>query len=67
LRHDIGDARVTNVPRDLDLKPYKDEHDDKLLRRMAEAFDKGAMPMGFAPTACVIAARLVDHSDRGLS
>jgi hypothetical protein len=43
----IGDARVSKVPRDLDLKPYQDEHDDKLLRRMAAALDKGPMPMGF--------------------
>ena len=43
----IGDARVTKVPRDLDLKPYQDEHDDKLLRRMAAGLDEGPMPMGF--------------------
>jgi hypothetical protein len=43
----IGDARVTKIPRDLDRKPYQDEHDDKLLRRMAAALDKGPMPMGF--------------------
>jgi hypothetical protein len=43
----IGDARVSKVPRDLDLKPYEDEHDHKLLRRMAAALDKGPMPMGF--------------------
>lgn len=43
----IGDERVSKVPRDLDLKPYHDEHDDKLLRRMAAALDKGPMPMGF--------------------
>jgi len=43
----IGDARVTKVPPDLDLKPYREEDDDKLLRRMAAALDKGPMPMGF--------------------
>jgi hypothetical protein len=43
----MGDARVNKVPRDLDLKPYQDEHDDKLLRRMAAALDKGPMRMGF--------------------
>lgn len=43
----IGDARVTKIPRDLDLKPYRDEHDDKLLHRMAAALDKGPLPMGF--------------------
>jgi hypothetical protein len=30
----IGDERLTKVPKDLDLKPYRDEHDDDLLRRM---------------------------------
>jgi hypothetical protein len=31
----IGDESLTRVPRDLDLKPYQDEHDDALLRRIA--------------------------------
>jgi hypothetical protein len=31
----------------LDLKPYQDERDDKLLRRMAAATEKGRMRMGF--------------------
>jgi hypothetical protein len=43
----IGDQRVSKVPRDLDLKPYQDERDDKLLRRMAAATEKGRMRMGF--------------------
>src|SRR4051812_8995682 len=43
----IGDERVSKVPRDLDLKPYRDEQDGKLLRRMATALDKGSMRMGF--------------------
>jgi hypothetical protein len=43
----IGDERVSKVPRDLDLKPYQDERDDKLLRRMAAATEKGPMRMGF--------------------
>jgi len=30
----IGDERLTRVPSDLDEKPYRDEHDDDLLRRM---------------------------------
>ena len=30
----IGDERLTRVPTDLDQKPYRDEHDDDLLRRM---------------------------------
>jgi hypothetical protein len=43
----IGDERVSKIPRNLDLKPYQDEHDDKLLGRMAAALDQGPMPMGF--------------------
>src|ERR1700719_1346381 len=30
----IGDERLTKVPADLDEKPYRDEHDYELLRRM---------------------------------
>jgi hypothetical protein len=29
-----GDERLTKVPADLDEKPYRDEHDYELLRRM---------------------------------
>jgi hypothetical protein len=43
----IGDKHLSKVPRDLDLKPYRDERDHKLLRRIATALDKGPMPMGF--------------------
>jgi hypothetical protein len=43
----IGEQEMTRLPRDLDLKPYQDEHDDQLLRRMAAALDKGPLPMGF--------------------
>jgi hypothetical protein len=57
----IGDARVSKVPRDLDLKPYEDEHGHKLLRRMAAALDKGPMPMGFR------AYRVHDRRNRGPS
>jgi hypothetical protein len=30
----IGDERLTHVPRDLDLTPYRDEHDFAELRKM---------------------------------
>src|SRR5256714_262663 len=30
----VGDERLEKVPADLDLKPYRDEHDYDLLRRM---------------------------------
>ena len=43
----IGDKRLSKVPRDLDLKPYRDERDSKLLRRIAAALDQGPMRMGF--------------------
>lgn len=43
----IGDEALSRVPRDLDLKPYQDEHDDALLRRMAESLEQGRMRLGF--------------------
>ena len=43
----IGDERLTKVPDDLDTKPYRDEHDDDLLRRMLASIDKGEIPKGF--------------------
>jgi hypothetical protein len=43
----IGDERLTRVPDDLDSKPYRDEHDDDLLRRMLDCIDKGVVPKGF--------------------
>ena len=33
----IGDERLTKLPDDLDLKPYRDEHDFDLMRRMEAA------------------------------
>ena len=33
----MGDERLSNVPSDLDLKPYRDEHDYDLMRRMQDA------------------------------
>lgn len=43
----IGNERLTKVPDDLDTKPYRDEHDDDLLRRMLACIDKGVVPKGF--------------------
>ena len=43
----IGDERLSRVPADLDLKPYRDEHDFDLLKRMQEAADAGSMPKSF--------------------
>jgi hypothetical protein len=42
----IGDERLTKVPPDLDLKPYRDEHDFDLLKRMLDCLDKGKVPPG---------------------
>jgi hypothetical protein len=42
----IGDERLTKVPADLDLKPYRDEHDLDLLKRMHEAVERGETPKG---------------------
>jgi hypothetical protein len=42
----IGDERLTKVPADLDLKPYRDEHDFDLLKRMHEAVERGQTPKG---------------------
>lgn len=36
----IGDERLTRVPEDLDLKPYRDEHDFDLIERMRKALSR---------------------------
>jgi len=40
----VGDERLTKLPADLDLKPYRDEHDYDLMRRMAAAAADPAHP-----------------------
>ena len=42
----IGDERLNKVPADLDLKPYRDEHDFDLLKRMHESIERGETPKG---------------------
>jgi hypothetical protein len=42
----IGDERLKKVPKDLDLKPYRDEHDDDLLMRMLKSVRAGNCPKG---------------------
>jgi hypothetical protein len=42
----IGDERLKKVPKDLDLKPYRDEHDDELLQRMLKSVRAGKCPKG---------------------
>jgi hypothetical protein len=46
----IGDERLSKVPADLDLKPYRDEHDTELLERMAKAVERGHHPSTHHPT-----------------
>lgn len=36
----IGDERLTKVPADLDLKPYRDYHDYELLQQMQQHIDR---------------------------
>ena len=36
----MGDERLTKVPADLDLKPYRDYHDYDLMQRMLEHVDR---------------------------
>lgn len=42
----IGDERLTKVPPDLDLKPYRDYHDYDLLRQMERHLARDAVPAG---------------------
>src|SRR5262245_31013653 len=42
----IGDERLTKVPADLDLKPYRDEHDYDLVQRMLDCIARGEAPNG---------------------
>ena len=39
-----GDERLTKVPADLDLKPYRDEHDTDCLHRMIACIEAGDHP-----------------------
>lgn len=45
----VGDKRLSKVPSDLDLKPYRDEHDIELLERMARAVERGHHPQSHRP------------------
>jgi hypothetical protein len=40
----IGDERLEKVPADLDLKPYRDEHDYDLVQRMLDSIKRGVAP-----------------------
>jgi hypothetical protein len=60
----IGDERLSKVPRDLDTKPYRDEHDDDLLRRMLACVDAGQIPGGFRKQQLKDAVSTVRHLRR---
>jgi hypothetical protein len=40
----MGDERLDRVPADLDLKPYRDEHDYELMQRMLASIKRGVAP-----------------------
>jgi hypothetical protein len=42
---EMGDERLSKLPADLDLKPYRDEHDYDLMRRMKAASQDAAHPL----------------------
>jgi len=52
----VGDERLKKVPKDLDLKPYRDYHDWDLMRRMEKAMDAGRLPSASAKLREEIAA-----------
>src|SRR5437016_13158273 len=40
----MGDEHLTKVPTDLDTRPYRDEHDTDILKRMIASIKDGALP-----------------------
>jgi hypothetical protein len=56
------DGRLTKVPADLDTKPYRDEHDLDLLRRMMAAVERGHMPSARGKVAMGNAVQKVIHN-----
>ena len=59
----MGDERLTKLPRDLDLKPYRDEHDYDLMRRMVEAMrDPGHPAAGEKALARRLDKALATHA-----
>lgn len=47
----IGDERLQKIPANLDLKPYRDEHDYELLQRMERTLKKASTPKTIASKA----------------
>ena len=52
----MGDERLTKLPDDLDLKPYRDEHDYDLMRRMAAAAADPSHPAHRTTSRCAAAS-----------
>src|SRR5215475_7803822 len=55
----IGDERLTKVPADLDLKPYRDEHDTDLVKRMLECIEREGVQAGL--DAAVVKRAVARH------
>lgn len=53
----IGDERLSKIPADLDLKPYRDYHDYALMESMRAAIDAGRLPRASAK----LRAELADY------
>jgi hypothetical protein len=61
----IGDEALTKVPGDLDLKPYRDEHDHDLVQRMLECIARGEASAGItAEQVEVVVERHMPHVKR---
>lgn len=56
----VGDERLTRVPADLDLKPYRDEHDFDLIQRMRKALTRGGLRAG--EDAAVLRAAVAQYA-----
>lgn len=60
----MGDERLTKLPGDLDLKPYRDEHDYDLMRRMQGAIKRLATKAQRAPLAKALDKELAARGAR---
>ena len=60
----MGDEKLTKLPADLDLKPYRDEHDYDLMRRMQGAIETLAPKAKQAPLAKALDKELAGAAAR---
>lgn len=56
----VGDERLKKVPKDLDLKPYRDEHDFDLIGRMRKALTTKGLRKG--ETAAALAKAIGEYA-----